>query len=87
MIVRNLFRKKDNMKIAAVLFCVCLCVCYAKAQKETNMGDCSGAEKTRQTFIVPGFPDRVQYRFAQYSTEVSNGFLRHWALLIPEESK
>lgn len=63
------------MNITAVILCVCLCVFCAKAQKETNMGDCSGAEMSRQTFVVPGFPDRVQYRFAQYSTEVSSDFL------------
>lgn len=61
------------MRIIAVLSVICIWLCYANAAKATVTckGKCEGEEKARQTYAAPGFPDRVQIRYADYRTEVS----------------
>lgn len=58
------------MKIAIVLGVVCIWFCCANAANVTCKGKCEGTEKARQSYVAPAFPDRYQYRYADFRTEV-----------------
>lgn len=59
------------MRAEAAAIFICICLCWASADQETDMGDCSGTEKTRQTYVVPAYPDKIQYQYASYQAEVN----------------